>query len=142
MQFFQKMRTDTLTAIKLLSDNYTCAFCRGDLTYKFTDRNIQPLLTLLNTKTDLKGFCVADRIVGKAAAFLHILLGVEEVYADVMSESAIYTLARYGVQPICSQSVNEIRNHTDTGICPIEKIVADLSTPQQAFAMLQKKLFV
>lgn len=131
------MRTDTLTAVKLLSDNYTCVFCKGDLVYKFTDRGVQPLLSLLNNKTDLKGFCAADSIVGKAAAFLYFLLGVEEVYADVMSESAIYTLAYYGIQPICNTSVKHIINRTHTGICPMEETVLDIDSPNKAYEALK-----
>lgn len=68
---------------------------------------------------------------------MYILLGVEEVYADVMSESAIYTLAYYGVQPICNTSVKQIINRTATGVCPMEETVLDIDSPNKAYEALK-----
>lgn len=43
-------------------------------------------------KTNVKGCCAADKIVGKAAALLYVGLGVREVYASVMSRRGEETL--------------------------------------------------
>ena len=38
-----------------------------------------------------------DKVVGRAAAFLYVLLEVKEIYAGVMSEGAADVLSKYGI---------------------------------------------
>ena len=47
--------------------------------------------------TTPRGFAAADRVVGRAAAFLYVLLGAGEIYAGVMSDTAADVLERFGV---------------------------------------------
>ena len=74
--------------------------------YSSTERGVKPLLDFIENGPNLRGFSAADKIVGKAAALLYVLLGVKEVYAPVMSETALYTLAHNGILPLCDCSVN------------------------------------
>lgn len=120
---------------------YTCALCEGDTIYTSTERGVKPLLDWLDSNINLKGFSAADKVVGKAAAFLYVLLGVKEVYAPVMGESAIYTLARNGVQPYCDKSVKHIINRAGTGFCPMEEAVFDITEPKKALATIKSKLY-
>lgn len=134
------MKPDTITASKLLIENQaSCVFCRGEKVISSNKPGIVPLLELLKNHVDLKGFCSADRIVGKAAAFLYIKLGVVEVYAPVMSEMAIYTLARHGIIPICDHCVPYIVNKNRTEECLVEKIVAEINDAEQAATLLAEK---
>lgn len=127
------MKTDLTKAKDMLdSGKYTCVLCKGDAVYTSTERGVKPLLGWLDSGTDLKGFGAADKVVGKAAAFLYVLLGVDEVYAYVMSESAVKTFAEYGIRTQCDTCVKAIRNRTDTGFCPMEEAVSDIDEPQQA----------
>ncbi len=135
------MKTDLTKAVNILKDGqYTCVLCKGDENYTSTERGVKPLLDWLNSGIDLKGFSAADNVVGKAAAFLYVLLGVKEVYAHVMSESAIYTLARNGICPQCDISVKNIINHVGTGNCPMEEAVRELSEPTEALESIKVKL--
>ena len=84
---------------------------------------MKPLIAWISNGTDLKVFCAADRIVGKAAALLYSLLGVDTVYAPVMSEAGIYILAKNGITPLCDTSVKEILNRMNTDLCPMEEAV-------------------
>lgn len=120
--------------------NYTCVLCKGDTVYTSTERGVKPLIAWINNGTDLKGFCAADRIVGKAAALLYSLLDVDAVYAPVMSEAGIYTLARNGITPLCDTSVKEIRNRMDTGLCPMEETVQDITDPNEGLRALKEKI--
>ena len=80
------MKNDLDKARSLLGTGaYTCVFCRADRVYTATERGVKPLLSWLDDGTDLTGFSAADRVVGRATAFLYCLLGVKEVYAKVMS---------------------------------------------------------
>lgn len=123
----------------LNSGPYTCVACRGDVIHTSTERGVKPLLDWLDNKIDLKGFSAADKVVGKAAAFLYVLLGAAEVYAPVMSESAIDTLAGNGVQPYFKQSVKHIINRTGTGFCPMEEAVMDITEPAAAVTAIKLK---
>lgn len=135
------MKTDLTKAIEQLNSGaYTCALCEGDTIYTSTERGVKPLLDWLDNGVNLKGFSAADKVVGKAAAFLYVLLGVKEVYAPVMSESAIYTLARNGVQPYCDKSVKHIINRIGTGFCPMEEAVMDITEPKEAVKSIKQRL--
>lgn len=135
------MKNNLIKAIDTLnSGQYTCVLCKGDGLYTSTERGVKPLIDWLDSETELKDFSAADKVVGKAAAFLYVLLGVKEVYAPVMSESAIYTLARNGVQPHCDKSVKSIINRTGTGICPMEEAVGDIIVPSDALAAIRLRL--
>ena len=71
------MNKDLEQAKALLENNeeYTCAACRAGESFASEEHGIRPLMRWLNEGTDLSGASAADRIVGKAAAFLYVLLG-------------------------------------------------------------------
>lgn len=135
------MKNELEKAKELLdSGGYTCVLCKDDITYTTAERGVKPLLGWLDAKTDVQGFYAADKVVGKAAAFLYVLLGVKEVYAGVMSESAIDTLSEYGVPSGCDISVKEIINRAGTGPCPMEQSVREIDNPMQALEAVTNTL--
>ena len=88
------MNKDLEQAKALLENNeeYTCTACRAGESFASEEHGVRPLMRWLNEGTDLSGASAADRIVGKAAAFLYVLLGVRTVYAPLMSVPARETL--------------------------------------------------
>lgn len=44
--------------------------CKGSTIYISTERGVKPLIDRIDDGTDLQGFSAADKVVGKAAAFL------------------------------------------------------------------------
>ena len=120
--------------------NYTLyAFCDG-WEYHSTLRGVAPLLALLDSGLTLDGCAVADKVVGKAGAFLHLLVGTEQLYADVISQPALDLLQANGVYVHCDQVVPRISNRTNTGLCPMETAVINATTPTQALQMIKQKL--
>ena len=133
------MKQDTVTAAKLLYKRQASFVLRkGKTTVIETEAGLGPLFSVLKKGENFSGFCVADKIVGKAAAFLYVRLGVREVYAPIMSDAAIYTLARHGIYPICERSVVDIMNQDGTNLCPIEKLVEELCDVNQAVSVLEQ----
>lgn len=120
--------------------DYTCVLCKDEMVYPSTERGLKPLLAFINRDIDLAGFCAADRIVGKAAALLYALLGVDTVYAPVMSAAGIDTLTKNGITPVCDTAVKEIRNRTDTGLCPMEEAVQEISDPSEGLCAIKDKI--
>ena len=82
--------TDLEKARELLhTGEYTCALCRGNEHYTSTLRGVRPLFEWLESGNDLRGFSAADKVVGKGAAFLYVLLGVQSVSPAFCSKATV-----------------------------------------------------
>ncbi len=135
------MKLDTQKAVALLdSGSYTCVVCREDTLYTATERGVKPLLNWLDQGLDLTGYCAADRVVGRATAFLYCLLGVEEVYARVMSRPAAQVLEAHGIRVHGGQIVDGIINRKGTGPCPFESAVMEISDAREALEAIRRKM--
>ena len=101
--------TDIEHAKQLLTgEGYTCVICRGDDIHTSEKRGVAPLIELLDSNIDVRGYSAADKTVGKAAAMLFVLLGVGEIYAVVMSRSAKKILDGHGIKYSCGEEVEYI----------------------------------
>ncbi len=135
------MKADLTKAIKILNEgSYTCVLCKESKIYTSTERGVKSLLDWQESGVDFRGFCAADKIVGKAAAFLYVLLGVKEVYAYVMSKAAIDTLIKNNIQIQYDNAAEKIINRSGTGFCPMEEAVWDIDVPEQAKQAIKTKL--
>ena len=134
------MEQNLKKALDLLnSGDYTCVACKEEVVYTTTQRGVAPLLNWLDSKTDLKDFSAADRVVGRGAAFLYCLLGVKEVYALVMSRPAAEVLQSHGILADAGTFVEGIINRTGTGPCPFEAAVMDIQDTQEALNAIRRK---
>ena len=128
-------------AKELLSTNeYTCVLCHGEKFYTSTQRGVKPLVDWLSSKTELRGFSAADKVVGKGAAFLYALLGVRAVYANVISRPALAVLLTHGIDTQYDTLAENIINRKGDGICPIESAVLEINEPREAYEAIIKKL--
>lgn len=118
----------------------TCVFCKGETVLTDNRRGVRPLLDLLESKKDLSGFAAADKVVGKAAAYLYCLLGIKTIHAGVISEPALAVLQKRSVEVSFSTLVPSIRNRTQDGPCPMEHAVWNIDTPQQALKAIYETL--
>ena len=133
--------TDLEQAIRLLkAEQYTCVLFWGDTHYSSRQRGVRPLLDFLDSGEDFAGFSAADKVVGKATAFLYCLLGVTAVHAGVLSDSAAQVLADAKIAFSCDRQVSGIRNRDNTGPCPMETATKDLTDPRQALAAIRNTL--
>lgn len=122
------------------SGNYTCVVCKDDVLYFATDRGVKPLLNWLDSGLDLRGFSAADKVVGRATAFLYCLLGVRAVYAGVMSCPAAQVLEANGITAHWGKLAEGIINRRGTGPCPFEAAVLDIQDPNEALAAIRRKM--
>lgn len=134
------MRNELTTARNLLaSGKYTCVACLGNTVHTATERGVKPLVNWLDAGLDLKGFSAADRVVGRATAFLYVLLGVKEVHALVMSRPAAAVLAAHGISATQDTLTDGIINRKGTGPCPFESAVLEIQNPQEALCAIRRK---
>ena len=126
---------------RLTEGGYTCVLCRGNEFHTATARGVRPLLDWLDSGLDLRGFSAADKVVGRATAFLYVLLGVRAVHALVMSAPAREALQSNGIDASCDREVPGIINRRGNGPCPFEEAVLDISAPELALTAIRKKQF-
>ena len=125
---------------RLLAGDFTCVVRKGDQEYTTQERGVKPLVRWLTLGTDLQGFSAADKVVGKATAYLYCLLGVKAVYAHVMSRAAAQVLQENGIDASQGKLVDNIINRQGTGICPFEAAVMDIRTPEAALPAIRAKM--
>ena len=124
----------------LSTGNFTCVLRKNDIVFTATERGVKPLVRWLAEGIDVRGFSAADKVVGRATAYLYVLLGVKEVWAAVMSEAAAEVLHRHGIAASQDKLVKNIINRVGTGICPFEEAVLNIQTPEEALAAIRAKM--
>lgn len=131
-----------LERAKELLDNsdYTCVICSDAETLTSQKRGVAPLLHWLDDGKSLKGYSAADKVAGNGTAFLYVLLGVKELYADVISKIALETLTQHQISVTYGVLTEAIHNRDNTGFCPIESAVAGIISPEMALTAIRNKL--
>lgn len=118
---------------------YTCVLCKGEHIYTSQERGLVPLLHWLDTGMDATGYAAADTVVGKAAAYLYVLLGVDYLYACVISRAGLAVCEAHGIQVEYGNLIENIRNRNNTGNCPMEEAVRTCNTPEEAYEAIHQK---
>ena len=128
-------------AVQALSaGEYTCVLCKGEEIITSQARGVKPLVRWYVSGRDFSGFSAADKVVGKATAFLYALLKVKAVYAAVISQGALEVLAGAGIEARYGQAVPNIINRKGDGICPFEEAVLDIQDAPCAYLAIRSKM--
>ena len=122
---------------KELLRGHTLVLFRGETCEFSEERGVKPLLARVGK--NYRGYTAADRVVGRAAAFLYVLLGVEHVFSEVLSAPAAEVLARYGISYTAETVVPRIRNRRGDGFCPMETAVEECETAEEALVCIRRK---
>lgn len=118
---------------KRLSDGaYTCVLYNGESEIVSSERGVSFLLGLYESGKDYSDYVSADKVVGKGAALLYVLLGIKEIHANVISESALDVMKKQNIICTYDTLVPHIINRRGDGICPIESATMDIENPQDA----------
>ncbi len=91
-------------------------------------------------RANLQGFSAADKVVGKATAFLYALLNVQAVYANVISKAALETLQKSQIFVEYGEIVEHIINREKSGVCPFESAVLDIDDTENAYLAIRQKM--
>lgn len=131
--------TDVEKAVQRLKGHSIC-FCRNGEFFTDDGRGISPMMRLIAEGKDLKGYAVADIIVGKAAAMLFVKAGIVSVYGKTMSKSGKAYLEANGIHATYNILTERIINRAGTDICPMEKTVEKINDVDEAYKALAIKL--
>ena len=121
----------------LATNNFTCVLCKGEAICTSRERGVRPLVEWLESGKDLRGCSAADKVVGRATAFLYVLLGAAAVYAKVISHSAKEVLSTHGILVECDAEVEHIINRKGDGICPFEAAVLAVENAKDAYEVIR-----
>lgn len=126
--------------LALSSGNATCVLCKGDIILTSFERGVKPLVAYYESGDDLRGFSAADKVVGKGAAFIYVLLGVRAVHACVISEPALALLQNEGISVEYDVKTEHIVNRKGDGFCPFEMAVMNIRDKQLAYTAIREKM--
>lgn len=97
----------------------------GDVIFKGNDGGIKPLFNAVKELgDDMNQSCIADRVIGKAAAALCVAAGVTGIYTPVMSRAVVKLLVQNRIVYSTDLLVPGIMNQNKTDLCPLEKLTS------------------
>lgn len=124
----------------ILQGEASCVVLRnGTIAHTVLGRGIKPILSLYEEGL-LRDATVVDKIVGKAAASILVLGGVNACYGITMSRVAFEYLEKHGVMAKYDTCTEHIVNRKGDGICPMERAVRDIDDPREACDALKSKV--
>ena len=125
----------------LHSGGYSCVIGNGAEIRTFTQRGVADLYDLFRQEPSfMKGACIADKVIGKAAAGLMVLGGIRRVYADVISQPALTLLHDANVEVTYIRLVPFIENRDKSGWCPLETACHEISSLEEIFRIIENFL--
>ena len=122
----------------LKENNYTLVLVSDKEVETDTLRGVRPLLNRYGK--DYSAYSAADKVIGKGAAFLYVLLQIKEVYAHVISKPALEVFESYKIPVVYDILTPNIDNHDKTGLFPIEMATLPISSPEEALPIIRKRL--
>ena len=131
---FQKAKEEYNTG------KYTLVICKDEDIIKSDVTGIRPVMNLIDSKKDYKGYSAADKIVGRAAAFLYTILQAKNLYGETMSKGAIEILKKSGIYYEYKTLTDFIENRQKTGMCPMDEAVKDINNPNDACEAIRNKI--
>lgn len=107
----------------------------------FHHRGVADLYQLYTTTpASLANAFVVDKVVGKGAAAIMAVAGIDAVYADVISKPALALLRGAGIDADCKETPDNIINRARTGICPVEALCANVASPSDCIPLIKEFL--
>jgi len=107
---------------------------------RYSEKGIKTLLCLYRTGAEYGGGAVYDKVIGKAAAALIILLGFKEVYAKTISGPALELLKQNKAAVSYSVLTDNIMRSDGKGLCLMEEACSGCASPLECAQAVLKKL--
>ena len=95
---------------ELENGKHTIVLVKGNNIIKSAERGVAPLLQLIESGDDYSSYSASDKVIGKAAAFLYIILGIKNIHGKVISKLAADIFDKFNIDIICYHKYN-FTNH-------------------------------
>ena len=123
------------------SDSSIVVIKNSQIIAKKKGEGLRPLLEVIQELGEqMQGSIVGDRILGKASALLCRYGNASAVYSPQGTKTAIALLIIGGIPSQIEQMIPNITNRTGDGMCPFEKMLENVTDPQEAYEILNEKL--
>lgn len=100
---------------------------------------IRPFLeTIDELGQEMHGSTVGDRILGKASALLCAYTHVRNVYSPQATKTALAVLIRAQIPGQTDELIPNIKNRYGNDICPFEKMLINIDSPEEAYKTLKQ----
>lgn len=102
---------------------------------------IKPILEVIEEMGEaIHGSVIGDRILGRASALLCRYAKAQGVYSPQGTKTGIALLIMGGVPCQVDELIPQIMNRNGDGLCPFEKMLKDVDTPEEAYKILKDKV--
>jgi hypothetical protein len=129
----------SLDGMKELAQEHALVVAYEDGTIKTYDNHgIVPLFKHLDSG-DFANSYVFDKKTGKASSLILAYGKASKLYTKVLSKEAIPVLEQYDIMYSADTIVDYIINKMGDDKCPMEKTVADIHQPEEAYKVLKEK---
>ncbi|MBO1265508.1 DUF1893 domain-containing protein [Proteiniclasticum sp. SCR006] len=133
------------TMLRLLEEKEAaCLIYSGEtLLHHSQSIGVKPLLEFMEKypegyeKEDL---LLIDKVIGKAALLLSVLLNMKTIHTPVASRAAVEAAKVHGVKLYAETVVPYILNREKNGMCPLEKSVLDTTDPKEALQNIREAI--
>lgn len=122
----------------LIEEELTCVLAsEEDVILRSKEKGVMPLYGFIQREgVSEKPLFMADKIVGKAAAYLALYAGVKRLYTHKISEGGLHILEENGIKVFYDQVVPYIYNRMQTGQCPMESSLEGITKVEEAWQIL------
>jgi hypothetical protein len=129
--------------LKLLESlEKTCLILKDkEIIYSSTKKGVAPMIDFYeNVYDNHEHLIVVDKIMGKGAVLLAILIGAKEIHTPIISEIALSYARENKLNVNYLNTVPYIINRTNDGKCPIETSVISISNIQKGYKVIKETL--
>jgi hypothetical protein len=125
-----------------LLNDYTCVIKENQaIIYTSKKRGVAPILDFYHQANFVKkDYTVIDKIMGKSAVLLSLLIGAKHIQTPTISEPGLAIAKHHKIQVDYDRVVPYIMNRDNTGPCPIENSVLDIDDVELGYQRIIQKL--
>lgn len=123
------------------TDSSIVVISYGKIWKKKKGDGIKPILEVIEEMgEDIHGSVIGDRILGRASALLCRYAKAQGVYSPQGTKTGIALMIMGGVPCQVDELIPQIMNRNGDGLCPFEKMLKDVDTPEEAYKILKDKV--
>jgi len=102
---------------------------------------VKPILeTIEEMGDDLNDTIIGTRFLDKASALLCRYTKVSGVYSPQATKTGIALLMMAGIPSQIDKMISDVKDIGDDSLCSIEKMLADVNSPEEAYKILKEKI--
>lgn len=122
------------------SGKYSFVLCKDDDIITETESGLAPLVKLIESGKDFFEYSICDKVCGRAASFLYVLMGLKEVHAVTMAKLSVQILDRAEINYSTDNFVEKILNREKTDLDKFETAVIRSGSAVNALEDIKKVL--